>query len=74
MNYKKPYLILERPIQSVPTGWGSFEGYMSNNYAKVRNLKGYTETDPDTIWADNIHCTDSEAEEIRSLFSSGVYL
>lgn len=74
MNNKKPYLILERPIQSVPTGWGSFEGYMSNNYAKVRNLKGYTETDPNTIWADNIHCTDAEAEEIRSLFSSGVYL
>lgn len=74
MNNKKPYLILERPIQSVPTGWGSFEGYMSNNYAKVRNLKGYTETDPNTIWSDNIHCTDAEAEEIRSLFNSGVYL
>lgn len=74
MNNKKPYLILERPIQSVPTNWGGFEGYMSNNRAKVANLKGYTETDPDTIWADNMHCTDAEAAEIRSLFTSGVYL
>ena len=74
MNNKKPYLILERPIQSVPVNWGGFEGYRSNVRAKVSSLKGYTETDPNTIWADNIHCTDAEAEEIRSLFSSGVYL
>ena len=74
MNNKKPYLILERPIQSVPTNWGGFEGYMSNNRAKVANLRGYTETDPDTLWADNMHCTDAEAAEIRSLFTSGVYL
>lgn len=74
MNNKKPYLILERPIQSVPVNWGGFEGYMSNNRAKIGNLKGYTETDPNTVWSDNIHCTDSEAEEIRSMFNSGVYL
>lgn len=74
LNNKKPYLIIERPIQSIPNNWGGFEGYMSNNWAKVSSLRGYTETDPNTIWADNIHCTDAEAEEIRSLFSSGVYL
>lgn len=70
----KPFFIFERPIQSVPSYWGSFEGYMSNIRAKVGSLKGYTETDPDTIWTDNIHCTESEAAEIRSLFASGVYL
>lgn len=74
MNNKKPYLILERPIQSVPVNWGGFEGYMSNNRAKIGSLKGYTETDPNTVWSDNIHCTDAEAEEIKSLFNSGVYL
>lgn len=70
----KPFFIFERPIQSVPSNWGAFEGYMSNIRAKVSSLKGYTETDPDTIWTDNIHCTESEASEIRSLFASGVYL
>ena len=74
MNNKKPYLILERPIQSVPTNWGGFEGYMSNNRAKIANLKGYTEIDPNTIWTDNIHCTEKEAAELKEMFNGGVYL
>lgn len=75
MNNKKPYLILERPIQSVPTGWGSFEGYMSNNYAKVGNLKGYTEIDTDTLWTDEFaHATDEEAQMIKDIMNGGVYL
>ena len=74
MNNKKPYLILERPIQSVPSGWGSFEGYMSNTKQKVSKLKGYTEIDPNTLWTDDIPCTSEEADELKSLFNSGVYL
>lgn len=74
MNNKKPYLILERAIQSVPTNWGRYEGFMSNITTKVGNLAGYTETDPDTVWSENIPCTSAEAEEIKQLFNSGVYL
>lgn len=74
MNNKKPYFILERPIQSVPTNWGAFEGYMLNTREKIGSLKGYTEIDSGTIWTDNIPCTEAEAEEIRQLFNSGVYL
>lgn len=74
LGQSKPYLILERPIQSVPNRWGSYAGYVSNTYQTIKNLKGYTETDPKTVWSMNMHCTDAEATEIKSLFETGVYL
>lgn len=74
MGQNKPYIILERPIQSVPNSWGMFEGYTSNIYATIGDLKGYTEIDANTIWTKNIPCTDAEADEIRQLFNTGVYL
>lgn len=75
MNNKKPYLILERPIQSVPTGWGSFEGYMSNVRQKVGKLKGYTEIDAGTLWADGFDgITSDEMDMLKQITSSGFYL
>lgn len=75
LNNKKPYLIIERPIQSVPTNWGGFEGYMSNVRAKVGTLKGYTEIDPGTIWSDNFgYATQEECQMIKDIMNRGVYL
>lgn len=74
MGKQYPYLILSRPIQNLPYNFGAFEGYPSNIREKIGNLSGYTETDPNTVWSDNIPCTESEAEEIKQLFNSGVYL
>ena len=70
----KPFLILERPIQSVPTNFGAFEGYMSNNYAKISSLSGYTEFDPDTVWSDFGKATEEECEMIKNILNGGVYL
>lgn len=69
-----PYIILQRPLNKPPQKFSSFEGWTSNMYKKISSLSGYTETDPNTVWSNNIHCTDNEAEEIKSLFNSGVYL
>lgn len=38
-----PYVILSRPTQSVPEEYGAYEGYPSNIYANLSELKGYTE-------------------------------
>lgn len=74
LGQDKPYFILERPIQSVPNQWSSYAGYTSNILYRVGNLSGYTESDPKTVWSMNLHCTDGEANEIKSLFETGVYL
>ena len=74
ISRQKPAIIIERPIISTPINFGSFEGWTSNIYRKISSLQGYTETDPETVWSNNIHCTDNEAAEIRNLFNSGVYV
>ena len=74
MNNKKPYLILERPIQSTPSNFGAFEGYMSNNYTKISKLSGYTEFDQDTVWTDFGGATEEECEMIKTILNGGVYL
>lgn len=74
LGQDKPYLILERPITSVPNQFEYWEGLESNTLQKVSNLHGYTEIDPNTLWTDDIPCTSEEAEELKSLFNSGVYL
>ena len=75
LNNKKPYLILERPIQNLPTNWGGFEGYRSNQRVQVGKLKGYTEIDQNTIWSDNFaHATDEETQMIKDIMNGGVYL
>ena len=72
---QKPFIILERPINSVANRFGSFEGWTSNMYQKVNMLKGYTEIDENTIWTDNFgHATDEEAQMIKDIMNGGVYL
>lgn len=75
MNNKKPYLILERPIQSVPTNWGSFEGYVANVRQKIGKLHGYTEIDAGTLWTDGFDgVTSDELDMLKQITSSGFYL
>lgn len=72
---QKPYLILERPMRALPLNYGQYQGLVSNIY--VPNLSythGYIEVQRDTVWTDNINCTDAEMEEIKELLYSGVWL
>lgn len=75
IGQNKPYLILERPIQSVPENWGAFEGYTSNIKSRVSDLEGYTEVDDNTIWTNNFgKATQEECDMIKDIMIKGVYL
>lgn len=67
-----PYLIIERPIQSLPANAAQYYGYPSNITAQLGNLSGYTEIEH--LIETDIHCTLDEWEEINDLLKSGVYL
>ena len=73
-SHQKPFVILQRPINHVPTNFEKFEGWTSNMRRRIGSLKGYTEIDNNTLWTDNMSCTQEEADEIRELFNNGVYL
>lgn len=74
MDYLKPYLILERPIRSIPAQYGSYVGYPSAVTLKLGKCKGFTKGRPYTNWASNIHATDAEKEEIKELIEGGIYI
>ena len=72
LGVKKPYLIIERPQQSIPVDYKTFNGYPSNITAYLGTIKGYTEIE--TVISNNLTCTDEEQEQIINLLKSGVYL
>lgn len=67
-----PYIILHRPIQSLPSNFGHFKGYPSNITRTLGSVSGYTEVS--YIHLDGISATDAEKEEIYSLLKAGVIL
>lgn len=72
LSVQRPYLIIERPKQSVPAFQNHFTGYPSNVTAKVGDLTGYTEFE--TINLDGIALTDAEKAELDNILKGGVYL
>jgi hypothetical protein len=72
LSVQRPYLIIERPKQSVPAFQNHFTGYPSNITAKVSDLTGYTEFE--TINLDGLFLTDSEKKELEDILKGGVYL
>lgn len=70
LSIQYPYLIVSRPIQSVADNYGSHYGYPSNIYAKLSNLKGYTEVGE--IHLENIPATVTEIDELDKLLKGGV--
>ena len=68
-----PYLIIHRPIQSLPANFKTQKGYPSNITAVLSSIKGYTEVE--YIHLTGISgATDTELEEIESLLKEGVLL
>lgn len=67
-----PYLIIERAIQSLPKNFNHYMGSPSNITALLSSLSGYTEVEQ--LIQVNIHCTDTEFDEINALLKEGVYL
>lgn len=66
-----PYLVITRPIQSVPENYGHHYGYPSNIYANLRSLSGYTEVG--AIHLENMGgATSAECSEIEKILHTGV--
>lgn len=70
MGIQTPYLIVERPRQSLPKDYNTFQGYPSNITKKLSELNGYTEVE--SIHLENISCTTQELDEIERLLKGGV--
>lgn len=68
-----PYLIIHRPVQSLPADFKKFKGYPSNIRATLNSLSGYVEVE--YIHLDDIAgATDTELEEIETLLKQGVII
>lgn len=70
MCNRKPYLIIERPVISLPKTYGHDKGYMSRISAKLSTLKGYTQVED--IHLDNVNATAEEKAELERLLKQGV--
>lgn len=69
----KPYVVIHRPIQSMPKDFKQIKGYQSNITALLSSLTGYTEVD--FIHLTGIDgATDTELKEIESLLKEGVII
>lgn len=67
---QRPYLILTRPRQALPSFQYKYTGYPSFITTNLSDLSGYTEID--SIHLENIDATENELNEIESLLKSGV--
>ena len=70
MGIKKPYLILSRPIQSLPSEYNTFRGYVSNITLSLSECSGYTKVAE--IHLENITATSAEVDELDGLLKAGV--
>ena len=70
MGIKKPYLILSRPIQSLPSEYNTFRGFVSNITLSLSECSGYTKVSE--IHLENITATSAEIDELDGLLKAGV--
>ena len=80
MGVQKPYFIVERPAKSEPYlneaySYKTNYGYPVNEMYKLGNVKGFVKVRKGSFWANNLHATDEEREEIINLFENeGVWM
>lgn len=73
MTVQQPFLLISRPVQSVPSQYGHYNGYPSNiYYANLSGLSGYTEISE--IHLDNVTATADELAELDSILKGGILL
>ena len=72
MQLQTPYLILERPMASVPYKYENYYGRPLYDYLNVGDCDGYTEIDTGTLWTDKFDWITSEEEEmLKSMLDHG---
>ena len=72
MGIKRPYIIIERPVQAVPGYQNEIIGYPSFVYKYIDQLSGYTEFEQ--IHLEGLPCTSEELSEIENILLTGVIL
>ena len=73
MTVQEPFLIISRPVQSVPAQYGNYNGYPSNIYvANLNAVSGYTELGE--IHLDNVTATADELQELDAILKGGILL
>lgn len=72
LGVQTPYLIIERPRQSMPEGMNKYCGFPSNIHYKLYDLEGFTQVE--YIHIDNVPATGEELSEIERLLKEGVIL
>lgn len=69
-----PYLVIERPIQSLATDFVAKFGYPSNVYKSVKNLEGmgFVQIEPDCLKSKDLpNVTDEEFKELKKILEEG---
>lgn len=72
MGIKKPYLILSRPIQSLPENYSAFHGFVSNVTMNLKDCNGYTQVD--SIHIDNVPCMEEEKTQLLRILKEGIII
>ena len=68
---KKPYLIIERPIVSVPDKFSELKGNKSNVTAVLGNCSGFTQVKD--VRLSHVSCTNEEKNMLLNLLKNGVF-
>ena len=72
MGIQKPYFILTRPRQCIPSNYHKYSGFPSMLTRELSKVKGFTIVDK--IFLKNISASESEIEEIKNILKEGVIL
>ena len=70
INNLLPFVIVEFPDTNIPSGLKDVNGFTTNMYTKLKNMRGITVCQ--NVKVDNVVATDKEKEEIKQLLESGV--
>lgn len=72
LGVQESFLILYRPIQSLPEGYNNYEGYPCNITTEIKNMTGYFVVG--SVHLENINATSSELLEIENMLKNGVII
>lgn len=81
LSIKYPFLILNRPIQSLPKNYNKYGGYPSNITSTLSDLKGFTKVSDihlDNVFSasdsGSVYATNEEKKELENLLKQGIII
>lgn len=73
MNNQRAYVVITTPKESIPSNFANLEGFPSNTYHVLSDLKG-TYCEVEAISLSISRATEAEKDEIEKLLKGGVYV